>query len=680
MEENISVARRRKKESGFFHSPAAHFALKALLGIIVVLVVLTLIQCSIEKPAAPTFTTHLTVPLVNRTYSIREIIDKIDQPGLSIDSAGDVLFSINQELDTIRIGDNLDINDISEHISESLGQLSLSPNLPDPIAINLGEYFALDLGMIPAVSFDIQKDVQPFDNFNWVEIVSGGLDFIIVNNFGVDLDTVIFQLYDIGYSRLLSTVPLPPPGIPEGETDTVHVDLGGRTISNNLQINIHCHTPGGAVLSLADKSMTASVDCPEALVIAAAQAVIPAIEKSFGSEVELSESNTIISAEISRGEARIRIQNSTALEGTIRISLPDFKTGGQPYTISRTIHASSTDSFNVVLDGFIFEPLDQTRPQVVSVQATALLDSSGSSFVTVHQSDSVTLEIEMSGLKFRALTGIIDSTEAAFDSIATAIDLPKGFDSLQLTNAELILEIENGINFAGNLNIEISGNQGKTLPLQGFIAAGSPNSPVLSIIANSNLAEFLNPVPSEITVSGAVTFGDGNTSGTISADDFIVSRVRISSPLEVVIGRSVFEGDISSEKISQEDIGKITNHVMQADFNSTIINHLPLGVSVEIFLSGDSATLYTNPELTLGPVDVSAGLIGPNGEVISPTESENLISIDSLDIKILENPILYSGQIITLAGSNGQTIKITGDDYVTARGVIQVQYKFDGKF
>jgi len=244
----------------------------------------------------------------------------------------------------------------------------------------------------------------------------------------------------------------------------------------------------------------------------------------------------------------------------------------------------------------------------------------------------------------------------------------------------LILEVENGINFDGNLNIDITGNQGKILALQGVIAAGSPNSPMISYISNPNLADFLNPVPSGITVSGAVQFGDGVSSGTISADDFIVSRVKISSPLEAVIGQSVFEGNIASEKISQEDIDRITDHIVQADFNSTITNHLPLGVSVEIYFSGDSATVYTNPELTLGPIEVNAGTIGSNGEVIASTESGNIISINSNDIKILENPILYSGQIITLAGSNGQTIKITGDDYVAASGVIQVQYKFNGKF
>lgn len=679
MEENIALMRRRRRDSGFLNSPTTHFALKALLGIAVVLVILTLIQCSIEKPVAPIFTTNMTVPLINRVYSIREIIDKIDQPGLSIDSTGDVLFSVNEELDTIKVSDNLDINDISLEVSETVGQVSLAPEAPGPVTINLGDYISLNLGALQPVSFDVQSGFQAFDNFNWAEIASGGIDFIIANDFGVDLDTVILQVFDVGYSRVISTTPLPS-GIPAGGNDTAHVNLGGKTISNHLQLNIHCHTPGGEVLSLADKTMTTSLEFPGGLVIAAAQAVIPAVEKNFASEIQLSESNTIISAEISSGTAEIQIHNFTSLQGNILISLPDFRINGLPYTLSRMVNPNSTDSVNINLDGFVFEPIDQSKPQTVEIQARALLDSTGSDLVTIQQSDSISVKVSLTGLKFQGLTGIIDSTSASFDSVSAAIDLPKGFDSLQLVNAELILEVENGINFAGNLNIDIIGNQGKALTLQGVIAAGNPNSPVISYISNSNLADFLNPVPSGITVSGAIQFGDGISSGTISADDFIVSRVKISSPLEAVIGQSVFEGSIASEKISQEDIDKIMDHIVQADFNSTITNHLPLGVSVEIYFSGDSATVYTNPELTLGPIEVNAGTIESNGEVIFSTESENVISIDSNDIKILENPILYSGQIITLVGSNGQTIKITSDDYVAASGVIQVQYKFNGKF
>ncbi len=54
--------------------------------------------------------------------------------------------------------------------------------------------------------------------------------------------------------------------------------------------------------------------------------------------------------------------------------------------------------------------------------------------------------------------------------------------------------------------------------------------------------------------------------------------------------------------------------------------------------------------------------------------------LDSIEIKVLENPILYSTQVITLNGSGGQTVKISGADYIVAQGVISVEYIFDGEF
>jgi hypothetical protein len=677
MEENIVLAKRRRRDSGFWESPAFNFGLKALIGIVVILIFLTLSQCTIEKPQAPTFVTDFAVPLVNKTYTIEEIIDKIDQPGLYIDSAGDVMFSISEELDTIRVSEDLQIDDISENFSESLGEIEIFPEMPSPISVNFSDYVSLSLGAVPPSSFDIQNNFQPLDNFGWATLSSGGLTIILANDFGVNLDTVSIQIYDIGYSRIISTIAVPAPGIPVNSTETTIVDLAGKTISNTLRLNIHCHTPGGMVLSLEDKSFSTALGISDAFVVTAAEAEIPSINRVFSQDAEISESNTIISAEISSGLANIQIYNGSAIGGTIAITLPDFRNDGTPYSTIRTINPNYTDNFRLDLDGYTFEPADQIKPQSITISAQAFLNSTAPSMVTVHESDSISVSIYISNLEFQSLTGIIDSTKVEFDSIATSFELPKGFDSLQLVNAELILEIENSINFAGTLEIGIVGNQGRTLSVTGNISAGTFADPMISSITVDDIANFLNPVPNSIVVNGSAILGDGSTIGTITASDFIILRVKISSPLEAVIGQTVFEGDINSSEIEQKDIDKITDHLLSASFNAIITNHLPIGVSVEIYFSADSTAVFSNPELAIGPIVVESGTIGQNGTVVSAVVSENIIALDSNDIKILEHPRLYSGQIITLAGSNGQTIKITGDDYVTAQGVIQAQYRID---
>jgi hypothetical protein len=105
-----------------------------------------------------------------------------------------------------------------------------------------------------------------------------------------------------------------------------------------------------------------------------------------------------------------------------------------------------------------------------------------------------------------------------------------------------------------------------------------------------------------------------------------------------------------------------------------------MGASVEILFGPDSTTLYTDPQLTIGPLTVGAGIVGAGSTVTDTTVSENIIALDSLDIKILENDTLYIGQLITLEDTDGQPIKIIGTDYIRSYATIVIEYLFDGEF
>jgi hypothetical protein len=177
-------------------------------------------------------------------------------------------------------------------------------------------------------------------------------------------------------------------------------------------------------------------------------------------------------------------------------------------------------------------------------------------------------------------------------------------------------------------------------------------------------------------VSGAADFSG---TGSITENDYLFATVSISSPLELMIDEATFEGDLTSEEIEQNDIDLITDHVMQAQITSTVENHLPLGASIDIYLGGDSLTLLTNPELVI-PLSVSAGTTDLNGDVIEAVSSSNDLILDNDDIRVLENPILYTAQIITLESTNGQAVRVNLDDYIHVSAIIEVEYYFDGEF
>jgi hypothetical protein len=642
---------------------------------------LTAVQCTIKKPESPQWTTTFGLPVMNRVYMIPEIIENIDQPGLSLNDNGEVFFSFSEEIEPISVDDELGTDDISTSIITVLGSVDITVNPPAPVVLNLGDLVTPIGNQIPAGSFNAYRDLDPIDNFNWATFSTGGFWIIIQNDLGVYLSVVTVDIFD----RVTSTAIIPsaisfPGSIPVGDKDSIFVDLGGKTIHHRLGLDIYCETPGGTVLSLADKSMSSAISFGT-LTVTAAEAEVPEITKDMTTIVSISDENTIHSAELSSGNAQLHVHNGTNLTSEVTILLNDFNLDGVPLSRTLDMRGSMDTTFNIDLTGYKFEPVDVTSPQDIAVAVTALIPASSPDLIEIDEYDDIMFSADVTDLTFSSLTGVLAPTDASFDEIDPIdIDLPKGFDQLQLVSAELVLEVINSAALSGDLNLTISGNNGKNHVISGTIAAGTQENPVTTIITDSDIADFLNPVPSQITVSGAATFGGGVDPLTIHLGDSIRANVSLSSPMEVIIGDATFEGDISDEEIEQDDIDIITDHFISGELHSVITNHLPMGASVEILFGPDSTTLYTDPQLTIGPLTVGAGIVGAGSTVTDTTVSENIIALDSLDIKILENDTLYIGQLITLEDTDGQPIKIIGTDYIRSYATIVIEYLFDGEF
>ena len=89
---------RRATDSFLFKAGSKFF-----LSTFVIIIFLTLVQCSIKKPEAPTWETSLVIPVINRTYDMAELIRKLNQDGIEMDSSGNIFFTITEELDTVTI-------------------------------------------------------------------------------------------------------------------------------------------------------------------------------------------------------------------------------------------------------------------------------------------------------------------------------------------------------------------------------------------------------------------------------------------------------------------------------------------------------------------------------------------------------------------------------------------------
>jgi hypothetical protein len=268
-----------------------------------------------------------------------------------------------------------------------------------------------------------------------------------------------------------------------------------------------------------------------------------------------------------------------------------------------------------------------------------------------------------------SLSGIIEPTDADFNE-AVNLEVPDGFDSLQLLSARLDLEISNGFNFPGSLNLIINGNNGRQLILPpADIAVGDPNQPVTTALVFDDLAAFLNPVPTALTVTGAATFGDGVTAGTVTGADFIASNIRLSSPLEfIMVGQARFAADTTVEELDDDDIEIVRDHLIRADYSSNIVNSLPIGVNVRVYLDPNQHELNEYEADLIREFSVQPGDI-----------STVSLSLDRNDLAVFTNRTIYITQDITLLASD-VPVSLTADDSIVVQGQTEVIYRFDGDF
>ncbi|MDH3939231.1 MAG: hypothetical protein OEV68_18075, partial [candidate division Zixibacteria bacterium] len=658
-------ARKTETETPWNERFLFKYGSRLILGITVIVVFLTLAQCTIEKPEAPEWNTRLTVPVVNRTYDMEELVNKIDQEGLEIDQDGNITFRVTEDLDTVMLdAAALATDDLSYSVTEALGAVSIDPPVIAPISVTLASITGLGAGLpgdsaiISALSFDIINTMPAITNFSQATIASGNVLVVVENDLGIALDTAIVEIYDVGNAATLVTDTFPT-GIPAGGTDSLSVSLAGKSLSNELRVNAHCFFPGGTINSVSSRFISTELVFPSGLSVSSAVAQVPALNMAFAEQVQLGETERIDTATMATGQLVLTVENATNLSANLSIGIPDLVTSGLALSIDTTIPAQGQVQIVRALAGSQLVPGGSSLPQQIDINVTADVPGSGGQQVAVNQSDSFFVQADLTSLTFGSVTGVFSSTDATFDAESFPIDVPTGFDSLELVSAVLTLDIENGTNLPGYLDIQLSGDNGKTLALTGNIAIGASGAPVTTTITNSDIADFISPLPSNVEAGGTVTFGDGVTQSTISANDFVFSRVGIVAPLEMVIHESQIETDIERESINQEDIDMVTDHVVEAGFVYNIVNHLPLGASVEIFIGPDSATLYANPGLTIGPLAITAAPVSGAGLVLDTAATGyQEIMLTNADIQILKSDTLYIGQELILEGSNGQSVKL----------------------
>lgn len=664
-------------------------------GIIFFLILSVQFSCSFKEPVAPKWDVNLPVPLMNRTITMQELVDKNDF--LVSNPDGLVSIDFEENLDRYEVGDQLKIEGVNESFAAKLGKIEIPSPGTKTATFNLSDIYPpsqmLNGQMVPVPAFSFENltaNLEGFQDFESILIESGFIRITLTNRLPIPLMSgTSLQVKNRNTGEPVFFVEFSRQ-IEPGEKVTKNVSLANVRIPSNLSFVITGGSPGSGAEQVEIDADNDGIDLEayiSPLTATEATAVIEEQQFSGKDSLSLGDSIVVTQAKISTGNFALEFENHVPLNLQIDLQLNDFyDLNDQPVRIYIPIQAGGTVSRNIDISGFEFRPVLNNGSSVVHFSYDVIAAGSNGNFVTVTSEDNFSLRINLSEIHFSELHGILNGVQVKLDSTEISLDMPEDLDSLHFDAARLELLVNNGIGFPLFPDIKIVGRNNSDgevveLKIDQKIEAANDH-PVQSVITldenNSNLLDFLNISPDRLTLAGSVKLGDGIKVASITTSDFLETSVHITAPLRLSFPSQSIKTDVDTIQIDEDARKELRENLLSGKLVAELDNHLPFGVDLTLQFSAKDTGVFNNPELTIGPLSLQpAPVSSATGRVEAEEPSRILIELNQEEIAIFANKEVYMGIVAYIPGSNGQKYSVYNSDYLRVKAYCEFKYHVD---
>jgi len=671
---------------------------------------LILFRCSIQKPEAPQFQVPVNLVLIDTTYSIEELSSESDN--LSINESSVLEIGYRGEIDTIKVEDELSLDSQYFHSQYEIGDLELIINKSyrdsslnfTNLLPGIDQYHNTSQVIAPFSFSYIQSDSIRLEDVRYATISSGTAVVTIENYLPVPINPpLIAEIYNKNQElirRIEFTETIPANNGKVAKT----VDLANTRFSSPLYLFLSGQSSGsgGNYVNINIQEDYVVIDIfVETITASEVTAQMDPVLITSNKEINLTDKINIQEAEIFSGNLDLHLKNDIPLGVNGTITFEDiFDQTGASLKLDVSLGVANPSSEwkkTIQLNGYIIKPLLVAGGQLQTTKVNVKIqtEDTGSEVVKVKSNDSIVMEVSLTDIKFLYVTGMLERTELAIPPYSTEVDLPEGVDNLQFNKARLNLDIYNRINFPVEVDVNLKGisksNQVVNLSIQEILPPRGFNAEAILKIqlneSNSNILPFINNLPTKIEITGNSVVGGDNNIFTIHRDDYVRAIYDISAPLQMIFEDKIIKLDTTELSILPENYeddvdgnsveASIMDHLVSATMKVAVANHLPLGMKIQLVISEDLATLFSNPDLLIGPIEIPAGVTDGNGDVIAENTKSNDISLSDADLNIFKNntatpKTIYIGTEIYLDGSDGKLVSVYNSDYLMLNATINL--------
>ena len=374
---------------------------------------LTSLNCSFDKPNAPSWDTNVSIPLINKSYTMAELAEK--ESSISLDSTDNLYFEVDADLDNYYIGDELYLESLQDDFSLNLGSFSIDPPSSVATSVILSEIFSQAEALhgstviVPSFSFQTnKKSLDPYDTFSYAIIETGNISLQVQNNLAVPLGSPLtLEIWNTAQDTLISSTTSSSQIAAGGSQDFI-INLAGKKIPNQLSVRMTGDSPGssGAPVLVDKNSSFGMTSGITNLTVAEALAEVPAQVVSGEEQLSITDSVVVIDAKIESGSVDFTVSGNFALDTWVRYELPDFfSPTGSALVDSVFISGSIPSSISINLYNYSFQPeIAGFGQQKVRFSWRARTVDSGSNRVLLKSSDNINVNFNVEEIHFYQLT------------------------------------------------------------------------------------------------------------------------------------------------------------------------------------------------------------------------------------------------------------------------------------
>jgi len=315
--------------------------------------------------------------------------------------------------------------------------------------------------------------------------------------------------------------------------------------------------------------------------------------------------------------------------------------------------------------------------------------------IEIRADGELQIEAKTEELVLGRVEGRLNQVGLSTPTAEESVEFPDGLNNLAVGSTEMEIYITSAVGFQASVEVDVKGTNsfGETRQLlvqQEFERGNAVNPvPIKVVVAPEELKAFINSLPTELSIKSKVLIGDGLEEEVISNTDWVSidSVVFRSSPRLTVLDETNIEPDERDITFRDSEIRrKVDNNFVKARVITEIENSIPLGVGVRLYVGKDPETIYTDPVLTVPPMNedrfqVEAAPVDASGRSSGTSKRSQEINLEKSDVlKFIledgESGNLYSGVRVTLPATTGE-VEVLGTDYVNIIAGLQIEVLLD---